>query len=99
MKEKKIVVIDAGNAREAGVTVGEDETIDSAIDRGYNELGEERRPNAHFVDGRGNSLDGRLDEPVRTIETDQDGNTTIEIRGPTGGACLFSSGVHWRGAC
>ena len=92
MKCDKITVIDAANGREASVAVDEGESIDSAINRGYEELGEARRPNAHFVDGKGNSLDGKLSEPVRTIESDQDGNATIEIRGPTGGACLFSIG-------
>ncbi len=96
---KNVIVIDAANAREASVSVDDGETIDSALDRGYEELGETRRPNAHFVDGEGNSLDGKLSEPVRTIETDQDGNTTIEIRSPTGGACLFSIGGDGDGAC
>ena len=96
---KNVIVVDAANAREASVSVDDGETIDSALNRGYEELGETRRPNAHFVDGEGNSLDGKLSEPVRTIETDQDGNTTIEIRGPTGGACLFSNGGDRDGAC
>lgn len=97
--KKNVIVVDAANAREASVSVDDGEAIDSAINRGLEELGETRRPNAHFVDGRGNSLDGKLSEPVRTIETDQDGNTTIEIRGPTGGACFFPNGGDKGGAC
>lgn len=96
---KDVTVVDAANAREASVSVDDGEAIDSAINRGLEELGETRRPNAHFVDGRGNSLDGKLSEPVRTIETDQDGNTTIEIRSPTGGACFFPNGGDKGGAC
>ena len=97
--EKKVVVVDAANGREASVSIDDGETIDSALNKGYEELGETRRPNAHFVDEKGNSLDGKLSEPVSTIETDQDGNATIEIRGPTGGACFFLNGGNKGGAC
>ena len=87
---KKITVVDDANGREAEIDIGDDETIDGAINRAYEQLGETRRPTAHFVDGNGKSLDDKLGQPVRTLETDKDGASTIEIRGPTGGACLFS---------
>lgn len=87
---KKITVVDDANGREAEVDVGDDESPDGAINRGYEALGEERRPTAHFVDGNGSSLDDKLGQPVSILETDKDGTATIEIRGPRGGACLFS---------
>ena len=87
---KEITVVDNANGREAKVDVDDNESLDGAISRGYEALGEKRRPSAHFVDGNGKSLDDRLGQPVSTLETDKDGTATIEIRGPTGGACLFS---------
>lgn len=87
---RRIDVIDSANGREVKFDTGDDETIDGAINKAYEQLGEERRSTAHFVDGNGNSLDGNLGQPVRTLETDKDGTATIEIRVPAGGACLFS---------
>lgn len=87
---KRITVVDDTNGREAKVDVADDESLDGAINRGYEALGEVRRSSAHFVDGNGNNLDDKLGQPVSTLETDKDGTATIEIRGPTGGALLFS---------
>ena len=71
-------------------------TIKQVIEKGYGELGEEPRPDDHFFDGKGNPLDGRLDEPASTLVDEQGGTTVIEIRHPTGGGCsaapIFAKG-------
>lgn len=69
-------------------------TIRQVIEKGYGELGEKRRPDDHFFDGKGNPLDDRLDEPASTLVDEQGGTTVIEIRHPTGGgaAPIFTNG-------
>lgn len=90
-----ISVYDMGTGRAAEVDAPGDTTIGQVIERGYGKLGEERRPDDHFFDGKGNPLDGRLGEPASTLADDQGGEATIEIRHPTGGgfpaAPIFSS--------
>lgn len=80
---------DTNNGRSKEVTVDASETIGDAVKKGYDELGETRRPDDHFRDGKGNDLDGKLDKPVTTIEAEPDGKPVIQITGPTGGAYIF----------
>lgn len=94
--ESEYNVYDMGTGRAAKVDAPGDTTIRQVIEMGYGKLGEERRSNDHFFDGKGNPLDNRLDEPASTLVVEQGGEATIEIRHPTGGgspaAPIFSSG-------
>ena len=92
MTEVEITINDTNNGRDAKFTIDSDKTIGEAVEKGYDELGEKRRPIDHFADGKGNDLDGMLDRPVRTIELDREGEATIQITGPSGGAYIFLIG-------
>ena len=92
--ENVFEVDDMGTGRTAKVDAPADTTIKQVIEKGYGELGEKRRQDDHFFDGKGNSLDDRLDEPASTLVGEQGGTTVIEIRHPTGGgaAPIFTNG-------